>query len=325
MNRTIYFNYIEEKLNILRYRIESRGKLNVLDLNIHSETFFENLLNLLFGFKLINLNNIFQNIEGIDLIDNENKIVVQVSATCDKNKIENSLNKKIYEQYQGYYYKFISISKEASSNLKKQEFKNPYNMIFDPNNDIIDIKFILRTICGLEINKQRKVYDFIKKELGSEVNNSKIDSNLATIINILAEKKFVVGTDSVETIPFEIEKKIDFNNLKNIKEIIDDYKIFYHKIDEIYSEFDREGQNKSMSVLQEIRRQYIKLKTEENSADRIFYKIIEGIIDIIKNSKNYIEIPIEELQMCADMLVVDTFIRCKIFNNPEGYENVITR
>ena len=33
MKRSEYFNYIEEKLNFLSYRIKSRGKINLLDLN----------------------------------------------------------------------------------------------------------------------------------------------------------------------------------------------------------------------------------------------------------------------------------------------------
>ena len=50
MNRSNYFNYIEEKLNILSYRIKSRGKINLLDLNIYSETFFAELMNHLLGY-----------------------------------------------------------------------------------------------------------------------------------------------------------------------------------------------------------------------------------------------------------------------------------
>ena len=45
MNRTTYFNYIEEKLNINAVRIEARGKLNILDLNQHSENFYNDFLN----------------------------------------------------------------------------------------------------------------------------------------------------------------------------------------------------------------------------------------------------------------------------------------
>ena len=46
---------------------------------------------------------------------------------------------------------------------------------------------------------------------------------------------------------------------------------------------------------------------------------------VISESSNYIKMPMEELQMCTDILVVDAFIRCKIFKNPEGYNHVITR
>ena len=49
MNRTNYFNYIEEKLNFLAYRIEQRGKINLLEFNIHSETFFADLCNAIYG------------------------------------------------------------------------------------------------------------------------------------------------------------------------------------------------------------------------------------------------------------------------------------
>ena len=79
MNRSQYFNYIEEKINYLSYRISKRGKINLLDLNIYSETFFAEMINILLKFNLKNMNAIQQNIEGIDLIDHKNKVVAQVS------------------------------------------------------------------------------------------------------------------------------------------------------------------------------------------------------------------------------------------------------
>ena len=323
MNRAWYFNYIEEKLNILAYRIETRGKINILDLNIHSETFFADLCNIVFGLNLVNLNSFVQNTEGIDLIDKKNKVVVQVSATCTKTKIEYSLSKEIYKKYNGYDYKFISISKNASDTLKQTIFQNPYTMNFNPLQDIWDVVGILRKVSSDSIDKQRVLYDFISKELGQTIDIVKLDSNIAGIINILAEN-IDMASIPPETVPFAIEDKIDFNNLHGVQEIIDDYKIFYHKLDQIYSEFDKGGKNKSFSVLQEIRKQYVKLKNTEKSSEEIFYEIIDNLFTIIKNSRNYVEMPIEELQMCVDILVVDAFIRCKIFKNPKGYEHVIT-
>ncbi|WP_156286363.1 ABC-three component system protein [Oceanivirga salmonicida] len=325
MKRTNYFNYIEEKLNFLAYRIKKRGRLNLLDFNIHSETFFADLCNIIFDMNLVNLNTQVQNIEGIDLKDDQNKVIIQVSATCTKGKIESSLSKKIYKNYDGYNYKFISISKKASDNLKRIDFKNPYNMKFNPIEDIWDIDSFHKKIISAGIDTQRILFDFIKKELGQEVDYVKIESNLAKVINILAEEKLDINAVSPEVNPFAIENKINYNLLQDVEEIIEDYKIYYHKLDEIYCEFDKEGKNKSFSILQEIRKQYIKLNKKEKSPKNIFFEIIDGVTNIIIKSSNYVEIPIEELQTCVDILVVDAFIRCKIFKNPEGYNHVITR
>ncbi len=325
MNRTNYFNYIEEKLNTLAYRIEVRSKLNLLELNIHSENFFANLCNIIFGLELENLNFSYQNIDGIDLIDHKNKVVVQVSSTCTKTKIENSLRKNVYTKYKDYNYKFMSISKNAPSYLKNKTFQNPYSMQFNPKQDIWDIGLLLKTTLNQTVSKQRCLYDFIKIELGQDVDCVKIESNLAKVINILAEETLDINAGSPEINSFAIEDKILFNDLEDAKDIIDEYKIFYHRLDEIYSEFDREGKNKSFSVLQEIRRQYIELNRLNYTPTDIFYEIINCVMEVIIGSSNYIEIPMEELQLCTDILVVDAFIRCKIFNNPEGYDHVITR
>jgi hypothetical protein len=324
MNRSVYFNYIEEKLGTLAFRINQRGKLNTLDLNIHSETFYADLCNTLFNFQLANLNQFKQNVEGIDLVDSKNKIIVQVSATCTKQKIEDSLSKNIFSKYIGYKYKFVSISKEAGK-LRDNTFKNPHNIIFDSTQDIVDTVSILRIILNKSINEQKLLYEFVKKELGAEIDIIKIDTNLATIINILAIENLIENIDSPEINSFEIDKKILFNDLISVKDTIDDYKIYYHKLDEKYSEFDREGSNKSFSVFQIIRKQYVMMQKENKNPQEVFLGIVNNIINIIVKSTNYINIPYEELEMCVDILIVDAFIRCKIFKNPEGYKHVTTR
>ena len=110
-----------------------------------------------------------------------------------------------------------------------------------------------------------------------------------------------------------------------IQDTIDDYKIFYHKLDEKYAEFDKQGSNKSLSVFQVIKNQYTILLPESKSSHDLFFNIVDNIVNIIMKSINYKEIPFEELEMCVHILVVDAFIRCKIFKNPEGYNHVIAR
>ncbi len=70
MNRSRYFDYIQEKLTALGVGIGVRGQLNILSYHVHSENFYRDFFNTLFGWKLENVNvTKKQNIEAIDLFD----------------------------------------------------------------------------------------------------------------------------------------------------------------------------------------------------------------------------------------------------------------
>lgn len=318
MKRLTNFNFIEEKLCFLATRIEVRGYLNILDLNVHSEDFYQNFLNLLFGWKLENLNKIQHNAPGIDLVDTTNKQIVQVSATATKHKVEAALSKNL-SKYKGYAFKFISISKDAKK-LRSQNFTNPHNLSFDPKNDIFDIPSLLNIIRSMNVDKQQIICDFLKKELKSEPDPDKIESNLTTIIKILSKVDWSQKPSKPETIPYDIPAKISFNQLDKAKDIIEDYKIHYCRINKIYSDFDKQGVNKSLSILDGIRTEYIAIGSV-SSPDQCFFSIIKKVAEKIRASANYTPIPDEELLLCVKILVVDAFIRCKIFKNPLGNTN----
>lgn len=323
MNRTNYYNYIDDKLHTLAYRIEANGKLNMLHLHMHSESFYLHLLNLIYGLSLENLNKFLQNVEAIDLIDRVNNIIIQVSATCTKAKVESALTKDIIKDYSSYSFKFLSISKDAT-NLRKSNINNPHGILFRPVSDILDIKSILNEILQKDVSKQKEIYRLIKDELGGDVDVVKLDSNLAIIINILAKEKWDDDSQSEPVHKFEIERKISHNNLDKAKYLIEEYCLYHGKVDSKYSEFDSQGSNKSSSVLATIKREYVKLKGMASS-DEVFYSVIDVIRKKITESANYKEIPIDELELCIDILVVDAFIRCKIMENPEGYKYAASR
>ena len=213
MIRANYYSVIEEKLNLLSLRITSRGKLNILDLHLHSESFYHYFLNELYSWNVQNENEFKPNIEAIDLVDHTNFYVIQVSATNTKQKIESSLNKDLIKGYTKYTFKFVSIASDASE-LRTKTYNNPHCISFSPANDIIDKNSILTTIKGLGSDDLKRVYNFIKKELGSEVDPIKLETNLATIINILSKEDWNSG-DTAEKVKFEIEmKKDDFRELE---------------------------------------------------------------------------------------------------------------
>ncbi len=324
MNRSIYFNYIEEKMNFLAFRIRQRGKINLLDLNIYSETFFADLLNQLFGYQLKNINAFKQNTEAIDLVDDENKVIVQVTSTCTKAKVEKSLSKEILKDYSSYRFIFVIISEDAG-NLRKQAYHNPHQVLFSAENDIWDIKSILDHILNMEIEKMKELYIFIRKELGEELVPEKTDSNLSLILKILSEENLADELDVPQINSFEINKKIEYNELSGIKELIDEYKVYYGRLNELYTEFDKQGANRSLSVLNTVRQYYFKLSIQRKNPEEIFFSIVGQLIGFVKGSRNCPDICYEELEMCIYIVVIDAFIKCKIFKNPEGYSYVASR
>lgn len=313
MNRAIYFDYIQSKLTALASDLEVRGKLNLLNLHLHSEDFYLHLYNLIFGWELQNLNTVNQNAAAIDLVDKKNKIAVQVSSTATKRKIESALIKDL-SAYSGYSFKFVSISKDAAE-LRSKTFHNPHGLTFDPAADIFDINLLLKTINALKIERQKEVYDFIKNELKTEPDPLKMDSNLTTIIDILSKENWNQSPPSYQSVPFEIEKKIEFNQLDKAKTLIIDYNIHCYRIDKIYTDFDKQGANKSLSVLNGIRDAYLSIESS-STPDQCFFLIIKNVSQKIIASANFKAMPIEELDLCVGILVVEAFVRCKIFKNP---------
>jgi hypothetical protein len=322
MNRPDYFNVIEERLNLLALRIISRGKLNILDYHGHSENFYQYFLNEVYGWAVINENDNKQNVEAIDLIDHTNKFVIQVSSTASKQKIESSLSKGSIKKYKSYTFKFISIAKDADD-LRKKNYNNPHGINFNPSKDIIDIVSILSTIRGLHPDEQKRIYEFIKKELVPEIDPMKLETNLAKVITILSKENWNKKDAVTEINSFEIDRKISFNNLNSSKGIIDDYYLHYGRVDTIYSEFDSQGLNKSSTVLSAFKDEYLRAKTIL-SDDALFFKVIDEMILRVMNSSNYTSIPLEELEQCIKILTVDAFIRCTIFENPDKYNYAIT-
>ena len=322
MNRATYYNYIEEWLTTLCTRIELRGKMNILDYHLHSENFYRDLFNKLYDWNLENLNLQIQNVEAIDLIDEVNNIVIQISATNTKSKIDSSLSKPLLSsaKYNDFRFKFISIAKDAN-NLRTQSYNPPTNIDFDPAVDIYDVKSILQDIFNLSGDKFGIIYKLIRSELGKETDVIRLESNLSAVINLLSKENLSTNNLNANINSFEIERKIDYNKLDTSKEIVNDYKLYHHIVDRIYSEFDKYGCNKSLSVLYAIRKEYAK-HSSALSGDELFNIIISSISEKILQSSNFEKIPQEELEMSVGILVVDAFIRCKIFKNPNNYNYV---
>ncbi|QTH41656.1 SMEK domain-containing protein [Cohnella sp. LGH] len=323
MNRDFYHSYVTEKIELLSYRIKSNGKLNILNLNIHAEFFYRDLINLLFDKQFENANIFDQNSEAIDLIDQVNKTIIQVSSTDTTAKINKTLSKDILQEYkkQGYQLKFLFFS--DADHLRKKKYTNTHKISFDPNKDIIDKISLMKSVLEASIDKQKEVYELVSAELGEKPDPSKISSNLTELIKLLSKEDLKTTQEQTKLNEYNIDMKIEFNDLLKVKNIIKKYKVYYSKLNSLYAEFDRQGNNKSLSVFEKLSRFYTEeLLFDEYNNNQKFLRIINRTVSYIRETDNFFDLADEELELCVSIIIVDAFIKCKVFEDPEGYIHV---
>lgn len=185
MNHSDYVKDIIDYLNRLLANISDSGKANLNDDKISAEYFFSDFINKLYGLKLENANNIKNNYPGIDLIDNENKIIYQVTSKVTSEKIEHSFDgicekKEVnydesgevriryssprYERgdllanFQGYTMRMMFIAKSPSG-LRNKTFNTPSGIEFNPKTDIWGIDTLIKRVeqeSSIDILKELK-------------------------------------------------------------------------------------------------------------------------------------------------------------------------
>lgn len=159
-----YLNYIIEHLNIIRYELISKNKLNLTSENIYLENFLMELLNLVYNYNLENLNQLKKNFPGVDLGDESKKIGIQITSTSTSKKINETLSKfinnKLYLQFNSLKV-FILTQKQKSYSI----FYDNTQFIFDKNRDIMDFDDLYRDILYIDPISRRKVCDLIATEI----------------------------------------------------------------------------------------------------------------------------------------------------------------
>ena len=182
MNRSNYFNYIEEKINILSYRIKSRGKINLLDLNIYSETFFAELMNHLLGYELKNINVIKQNTEGIDLVNDE------IDALNEK-KASFNLNETLEEDLEQLNIVKYNINR-TSALISKLEIRK--NLIEESQRDLE------RSISHIDLQQLRLLYEEVTENISGI--QKTFEDLVAFHNNMVIEKVKYISQDLPELI-----------------------------------------------------------------------------------------------------------------------------
>lgn len=250
------------------------------------------------------------------MIDNTAKVFVQVSSDNRKAKVQSSLDKIELPKYTGYTFKFVCISK-AVSNLKKSTFKVPSGISFDAETDSYDDKRILRDIKDKNIDTIVKLASYLEKSILPSSAEERRPSVITYVINCLSEECLAEVSVNPDVNPFDFIPKIDLNKLVKWKAIVTEYAVYSVLVDKIYKQYDKLGVNKSLAVLASLHDLYLNFSLE-SSGDNLFDKLLEKVYEIVDGDGTCNEsLTREELMMNIKIVLVDAFVKCKIFEKPE--------
>lgn len=190
-------NHIIQKLAEVCSYIKLCNEMGHFDANLFMEDLVLLLLNSAFGYQLENINHKVgkNNVKGIDLIDEANKICIQVSSRTDLEKIRHTLKSIVEtEALTGYRLIYFALTNE-SINRKTDELSYGDN-VFSFTTDYYDFSAIL-TLIKSNPAISGKVYHILKDWVGdTPIKTFGERYSIPTIENL---EKYYLRTVSIPT------------------------------------------------------------------------------------------------------------------------------
>ena len=140
---------------------------------------------------------------------------------------------------------------------------------------------------------------------------------ITQIINKLdAEAKREIHEEEINLDMYYIDQKVKYNSLERWADDINELTVYSPVLDSIYAEYERFGQNKSANVMRWLNDKYRRLN-EKHCGDELFDRLLDFVcMTISEDHRLSTEIMGEDLEFDVRIVLVDAFIKCKIFKKP---------
>ena len=314
MNKEVYLKNIAENLALLSREVSILNAVNLYDINIIAEDFFPGLLNLIYGYELKNANHLEKNAPAIDLIDQKNRIAVQVTSDNSSTKIKHTIEEfnksQAYHLYDRLVVLILTQKKKYSSNFDTQGLFS-----FEKARDIWDVEKLIKDIRELETAQIKNVSDYLSEELYNkyysvrETQAGEVDTIIDLIEYISQHRK--VNKDRETTVDPEYKIYKRFKNFAD--KLITEYTTLYT----IYGEalnivnetlgIDEAQDIIIMFYLQDISVQF--LEEEQDNPIAALNKLVTYFeTKLSANGKKYDRSAIK-------FYLVNEMIKCRVFPN----------
>ncbi len=162
----------------------------------------------------------------------------------------------------------------------------------------------------------------------------KIPSLLLIAVNAIADIDFENYEERKTSVrPFNIDVKISYNSIKRNKSLIEYYKVFHSKLNNLYYELENQGSFKKEKLLDNINIIYQKTRGKyvgnsenameiiQENADNIFDDIENELLEdvenkLLKDIDSESTLYDEDISFGITIVMIDAFMRCRILENP---------
>lgn len=164
LKRELLIKEITHHITHLSASVEVLGTQHFFDLNIAAEYFFQRLLNLVYGYDLVNLNHSQLNAAAIDLADQNIGLAVQVTSDRRAPKIQKTLDKFVKHGLGTTYNSLkILIIGKRTGNYGTVTVSS--GVAFDGVTDVIDNKSLMQDIGKKTTPELETILALIESEI----------------------------------------------------------------------------------------------------------------------------------------------------------------
>lgn len=183
MNRKSCIDGIVYYLSILRVSVEMHNSLNHQDINISSENFFRDLLNLALGYRLKNINIVQKNAQAIDLGDADARIAIQITSSTGLAKVRHTHSKFVSGGLESTYDRLIVLIIGEKTAFKQDSLGNADGFQISLRNDVWGISELLRQIEDLPLDRLIECEKYLKD--GISVHRPREANEVETLMRLI--------------------------------------------------------------------------------------------------------------------------------------------
>jgi len=316
ITRKTEMDSIIERLSYIKSQVEISTSQNLIDINIYSENFFRDLLNLVLGHHFQNINIDEKNAAAIDLGDKVAKIAVQVTSTNEVSKIEKTVSKfnekKLYETYDNL--KIVIVGSKKTYRKKKIGDSSKHEL--DVAKDVWDISALVELIGDKSVKDIQEVRHFLEEQV-QFISKNHVSKEISTFENLILllsdEDHFAIGSGFLEE-P-DPDGKINERFADHAVLLVREFQDLYVEYGEVLSDVRQHselGQTK-------LRRLGIYLKSYSDQVlidchgdpQTALKQLVQDLENLLKNR-------IQDYDLTAiKFFLIDELLRCNVFPNKE--------